>query len=123
MTPIKGLLIAAILAVLIWAFRHRSRVGMRAGIKLTAVALAGVGVAAVADPGITQDLANLVGVARGTDLMLYVLVVVFAFTQAGTYFRFRELEVRFAKAVRAHAIAQAVERDGPPGVPPSSGHF
>jgi len=114
-TPIKGLLIAAILAVLVWAFRHRSRVGMRAGIKLAAVALAGVGVAAVADPGLTQDLANLVGVTRGTDLMLYVLVVVFAFTQAGTYFRFRELEARFAKAVRTQAISQAVERDGPPG--------
>lgn len=115
MTPIKGLLISAILAVLVWAFRHRARVGLRAGIKLAAAALAGVGVAAVADPGLTQDLANLVGVTRGTDLMLYVLVVVFAFTQAGTYFRFRELEVRFAKTVRAQAISQAVERDGPPG--------
>jgi hypothetical protein len=116
-TPIKALLISAILAVLVWAFRHRGRVAMRAGIKLTAVALAGVGVAAVVDPGLTQDLANLVGVTRGTDLMLYVLVVVFAFTQAGTYFRFKELELRFARAVRSQAIAEAVDRDGPPGAP------
>ena len=115
MTPIKALLIGAILGVLVWAFRRRGRVAMRAGIKLSAIALALVGVAAVADPGLTQDLANLVGVTRGTDLMLYALVVVFAFTQAGTYFRFKELELRFARAVRSQAIAEAIERDGPPG--------
>ncbi len=89
---------------------------MRAGIKIAAVTLAVVAVAAVADPSLTQDLANLVGVTRGTDLMLYVLVVVFAFTQAGTYFRFKELEMRFARAVRSQAIAEAIERDGLPGV-------
>ena len=116
MTPIKALLIAAILGVLVWAFRHRVRVAMRAGIKIAAVTLAVVAVAAVADPSLTQDLANLVGVTRGTDLMLYVLVVVFAFTQAGTYFRFKELEMRFARAVRSQAIAEAIERDGLPGV-------
>ena len=88
---------------------------MRAGIKIAAVTLAVVAVAAVADPSLTQDLANLVGVTRGTDLMLYVLVVVFAFTQAGTYFRFKELEMRFARAVRSQAIAEAIERDGLPG--------
>ena len=116
MTPIKALLIAAILGVLVWAFRHRGRVAMRAGIKIAAVTLAVVAVAAVADPSLTQDLANLVGVTRGTDLMLYVLVVVFAFSQAGTYFRFKELEMRFARAVRSQAIAEAIERDGLPGV-------
>ena len=89
---------------------------MRAGIKIAAVTLAVVAVAAVADPSLTQDLANLVGVTRGTDLMLYVLVVVFAFTQPGTYFRFKELEMRFARAVRSQAIAEAIERDGLPGV-------
>ena len=89
---------------------------MRAGIKIAAVTLAVVAVAAVADPSLTQDLANLVGVTRGTDLMLYVLVVVFAFSQAGTYFRFKELEMRFARAVRSQAIAEAIERDGLPGV-------
>ena len=115
MTPIKGLLIAAILGVLVWAFRHRGGVAMRAGIKLAAIALALVALAAVADPWLTQDLANLLGVTRGTDLMLYVLVVVFAFTQAGTYLRFKDLEMRFSRAVRAQAIAEAVERDGPPG--------
>ena len=89
---------------------------MRAGIKIAAVTLAVVAVVAVADPSLTQDLANLVGVTRGTDLMLYVLVVVFAFSQAGTYFRFKELEMRFARAVRSQAIAEAIERDGLPGV-------
>ena len=116
MTPIKGILLASILGLLIWAFRYRSRVGMRAGIKLGGILLAGIGVAAVVDPGLTQTLANAVGVTRGTDLMLYLLVIVFAFTQAGSYFRFRDFEIRFAKYVRAAALSEAVARDGLPGV-------
>ena len=115
MSLIKPILIAAILLLMLWAFRYRRGVGMRAGIKVIALTLTGLAIAAVADPGITQTLANTVGVTRGTDLLLYVVVVVFGFTQAGVYFRFRDVDLRVARAIRAQAIQEAVVRDGPPG--------
>ena len=33
----------------------------------------------------------------GTDLMLYCLIIAFAFTTVASYLRFRELEIRFAR--------------------------
>ena len=114
MTPIKAILIAAILGLLAWTLRYRARVGIRAGIKIAAVVLAVVGAAAVVDPALTQDLANIVGVTRGTDLMLYVLVVVFAFSYTSMYLRFKEHEARLAKIVRAQAIFEAVVTGGAP---------
>ena len=114
MSLIKPILVAGILGVLFWAFRHRSRVGIRAGIKVLAIALTASAIAAVIYPNITQQLANLVGVTRGTDLVLYTLVIVFGFAQAGTYFRFRALEIRMARLVRMKAIQDAVRADGMP---------
>jgi hypothetical protein len=88
---------------------------MRASIKPAVVSLTGMAVAAIADPGLTQALANLVGVRYGTDLLLYVLVVVFAFAQASWYFRFKEVDLRLASAVRSQAIESALVREGMPG--------
>jgi hypothetical protein len=80
-----------------------------------AIVLGAAAIAAVADPGITQRLADVAGVKRGTDLVLYILVIVFGFAQAGTYFKFREIEIRMAKVVRLKAIQDALREDGPPG--------
>ena len=106
-TLIKPVLILAILALAMWAFRHRRRVAMRAGVKVLVIALTLSGVAAVGDPNLTQQAANWVGVKYGVDLLVYILVIVFAFTQAGTYFHFKEIEQRLAQVVRAQALADA----------------
>jgi hypothetical protein len=115
LTLIKPILVLGILGLLLWGFRHRSRVGIRAGIKVVAVALTAVAIATVVYPNITQQVADLVGVTRGTDLVLYTLVIVFGFAQAGTYFKFRAMEVRMARIVRMKAIQDAVREYGPPG--------
>jgi hypothetical protein len=114
MTLIKLILICGFLVLSLWAFRYRARVGIRAGVRLSLVAIVAAAIICVADPDVTQVLANAVGVTRGTDLVLYVLVVVFAFTAAGTYFRFRDIELRLARAVRAQAIRDALAADGQP---------
>lgn len=114
MNAIKPLLIGCFLALVVWAFRYRSRVELRAGIRLLTLLLAVAAIASIIDPGLTQDLADAVGVARGTDVVLYGLVVVFAFSSVGILFRFREVDRRLAKVVRAHAIAEAVAREGLP---------
>jgi len=118
MIVIKPLLVVCFVGLLIWAFRNRARVGMRAGIRLVAALLTGFAVAAIVDPGLTQSLANAVGVTRGTDLLLYALVVVFAFTTMAGYFRYRELDNRLAEIARSQAIHEAVRMEGMPGVSP-----
>ena len=52
--------------------------------------------------------ANWVGVSRGTDLLLYMLVLAFVFTTVSSYIRFREQELRYARLARAVALQTAV---------------
>ena len=52
-------------------------------------------------------VAQLVGVQRGTDLMLYGLIVAFVFVTISSYLRFREQELRFARLARAVALSNA----------------
>jgi hypothetical protein len=115
MNLIKILLILSFVALFVWAFRNRSRVGLRAGTRLFAVILTAVAIVSILVPNLLQHLADLVGVTRGTDLLLYVLVVVFVSTTVGSYFRFRDLERRLADLVRADAIRDATLTQGVPG--------
>lgn len=116
MNAIKPLLIVCFLGLVLWAFRYRSRVGLRAGIRLVTLVLATAAIASIIDPHLTQDLADAVGVARGTDLVLYALVVFFAFSTVAIFFRFREVEQRLAHVVRSVAIHEALAEGGPPGL-------
>ena len=123
LSAIKVVLVLVVLALLMWAFRNRKTVGMRAGARLVALALAAFAIVSVLDPNITTRAAHAIGVGRGADLLLYVLVVAFAFTSAGLYFRSRELERRLDTVMRRFAIREAVLEDGLPDgarvVPPS----
>ena len=65
-----------------------------------------VGVA-VLFPDMVTALANLVGVGRGTDLVLYALVVVSVAVWLGVYRRIVDMESRIAHLVRAQALAVA----------------
>lgn len=127
MSIIKAILVLAIVVVALWALRHRDRVGLRAGGRLLLLAVGALGVLSVAIPDITQRAADAVGVQRGTDLVLYGLIITFAFTSASLYFRQRDLENRFATLTRALAIHQAVTPQdvaelsaGPAAIPPSA---
>lgn len=109
MSVIKAILVVAIVAAALWALRHRENVGLRAGGRLLLFAVGALAIVSVAVPDITQKAADAVGVQRGTDLVLYGLIITFVFTSAGLYFRQRDLEYRFATLTRALAIHQAVE--------------
>ena len=115
MNPIKFVLILSFLSLAVWAFRNRSRVGLRAGARLLALVLTAAAIVSVLQPSITQEVANVLGVTRGTDLILYGFIVVLALTSVGTYFRFRENEQRIAELVRASAIRDAILSQGLPG--------
>jgi hypothetical protein len=112
---IKALLVASFLALLVWAFRNRKRVGLQAGGRIVAVGLAALAVASVLHPGITQWLAERLGVTRGTDLVLYLFVVVSATTWVSFSLRFRDQEQRLVTVVRTMALRDAALVHGLPG--------
>ena len=62
-------------------------------------------------PNDTTVVAHWLGVDRGTDLMLYALIIAFSFTTLSTYMRFKDLELRYARLARAVAIEGAQAPD------------
>ena len=70
---IKVPLILAVLLVMVALFQRRQRVEFRAGSRLLALGLGMLAVLSVAFPGIPQAVADRLGVARGTDLILSLI--------------------------------------------------
>ncbi|MEX1078661.1 MAG: DUF2304 domain-containing protein [Homoserinimonas sp.] len=58
-------------------------------------------------PQIWTYLANMVGVGRGADLLLYFMVLTFLGFVASTYRRFRHIEGDVTELARQLALAQA----------------
>jgi hypothetical protein len=106
---IQVLLIVAIVA-LFGLLRSRTSAKSRAWVKVGYVGFVFAGVYAVLRPDDTTVVAHWLGVARGTDLMLYVLIIVFIFTTLSSYMRFKDLELRYARLARAVALQGASAR-------------
>ena len=107
MNWIQVLLIAAVVSLLIFLLRSRSSAQSRAWVKLGYLGFIVAGIYAVLRPNDTTVLANWLGVDRGTDLMVYALVIAFAFTTLSAYMRFKDLESRYARLARAIALETA----------------
>ncbi|MEP7035694.1 MAG: DUF2304 domain-containing protein [Actinomycetota bacterium] len=58
-------------------------------------------------PSVWNRIAKLVGVGRGTDMVLYALVVAFLSFTLTTYVRFRDFEARYTKLARRQALDEA----------------
>jgi len=104
---IQLLLVVAVVVLLIFFLRHHGTTRSAAGFKVGFVLFLVFGVLAVLLPQGVSALANLVGVGRGTDLLLYALVVAFAFYSINTYLRFKEVDLRYARLVRIIALRDA----------------
>jgi hypothetical protein len=112
MNWIQGLLIGAVLALLVYLLRSRTNAKAKAWVKVGYVVFVIAAVYAILRPNDTTVVANWLGVARGTDLLEYALIIVFVFTTMSTYLRFKELELKYARLARAVALegAQAPEQ-------------
>lgn len=100
---IQVLLILGTLAVswrLLMSYGQKALALRRLGL----MALAAFAIWSILDPLIWSRLAALVGVGRGTDLILYGLVVAFFGYMATTYKRFREMENRYTRLARRLAL-------------------
>ena len=107
MNWIQVLLIGAIMALLVYLLRSRRSSRSKAWVKVGYVLFVLAGIYAVLRPGDTTIVAHWFGIGRGTDLMLYALVMAFSFTTLSTYMRFKDLELRYARLARAVALEGA----------------
>jgi small membrane protein len=108
---IQGLLITSIIALLVYLLRSRRSAQSRAWVKVGYLVFVLAGIYAVLRPNDTTVVAHWLGVDRGTDLMLYALIIAFSFTTLSTYMRFKDLELRYARLARAIALQAAQSPD------------
>lgn len=106
---IQTLLIIAALALAAYFLINRRKAQAKAWVKIGFVFFVLAALWAIVRPDDVTVLANWLGVDRGTDLLLYVLVVAFLFTTMSTWIRFREQELRYARLARAVALQNAVK--------------
>lgn len=104
---IQYVLIAGVALVLVSFLRNRNAMRFQAGKKI----LLGLSVIAclvfIARPGLLSTVAGWLGVGRGADLLLYALIIAFAFVAINTYLKFKDYEQRLAVVVRKLAISEA----------------
>ncbi|KAA1380676.1 DUF2304 domain-containing protein [Aeromicrobium fastidiosum] len=104
---IKVLLIVAVATLLVLFLQSHGTSRGGAYVKIGMVLFMGFAVYAVLRPEDVTWIATRLGVGRGTDLILYLLVVGFGFFSISTYLRFREVELRYARLARAIALSEA----------------
>lgn len=108
-TVFQIILLVAAMVLVAYFLTNRRKAQAKAGVKIGFVVLAFAAVWAILRPDDLTVVANWLGVDRGTDLMLYGLVVAFVFTTLSTWVRFREQELRYARLARAVALQNAVK--------------
>jgi hypothetical protein len=100
MLPSQLILAAAIVAFLVYTFRIRTVLFDRIIYLLLALG----GLALVIRPALATDLAHVLGIGRGTDLLLYALVMLSLFRDVGTASELRQIERRLTLIVRQLAL-------------------
>lgn len=108
---IKVLLVLGVLAFGALIMRQRPSGSQQALVRLGGIGVAAAGVVAVIFPDLTVWAAHLVGVKRGTDLMLYGFVMTFLFSTLAAYQRFHHLEQRVIELTRQLALAEIRRQD------------
>jgi len=104
---IQVLLVLAVLLILFVFVRSSNAVYVQASKRVALVLFAVANVYAVMRPDDLSAIAKLVGVGRGTDLVLYALVVAFMAGMFSFYQRFRVVDRRYTELARTVALREA----------------
>ncbi|MDN5747905.1 MAG: DUF2304 domain-containing protein [Pseudonocardia sp.] len=104
---IQFLLVLAVLGVLFVFVRSSGAVYVQASKRIALVLFAAANIYAVMRPDDLTTLARMLGVGRGTDLVLYALVVAFMAGMFSFYQRFRIVDRRYTELARTVAIREA----------------
>ena len=112
MILIQVILIAASAVIFVIALRSRSAHSVNAWKKIAFAALMVMVVIAVLAPALVSIVAQAIGVGRGTDLVLYLVSVTFAFYVVNQYLHSQESRNQLHQLARRIAIIEAQERYG-----------
>jgi small membrane protein len=104
---IQFLLVLAVLTIMYVFVRSSNAIYVQASKRIALVLFAVVNVYAVMRPDDLTAIARLLGVGRGTDLVLYALVVAFMAGMFSMYQRFRVVDRRYTELARTVAIREA----------------
>lgn len=117
---IQILLLLAVLGLLFVFVRSSGAVYVQASKRIALVLFALANIYAVMRPDDLTTIARMLGVGRGTDLVLYALVVAFMAGMFSFYQRFRVVDRRYTELARTVAIREAemVNRERGVGAPP-----
>ena len=104
---IKLLLVAGVLVFGLLILRQRPSGTQQALLRVAGVGISALGVVAVVVPDTTVWAAHLVGVERGTDLVLYLFVITFMLTALAVFQRLHQLERKLVELTRELALVRA----------------
>ncbi len=104
MNLIQPLLVGSLLLIgFLYLMRFRNRISDR----LIILGIMGVGTLFVCFPNLTSRLARLVGVGRGTDLLLYASLVGGGFMLVVFYAKIREMSGVITRLIREDSLRGA----------------
>jgi small membrane protein len=104
---IKVLLLAGVLITLVMFVRSEHGLRMQANKKLAFFVFLLVNAYAVLRPDDLSWVANRLGVGRGADLLLYLLVLAFVFVALNLYLKMRQYERQLTDLAREMAVREA----------------
>lgn len=112
---IKIVLLAAIVVVTTMLTRSTAGARHQAIRRLLLVGFVVLAGVAILFPRLLTQLAQLLGVGRGADLLLYGLTVVFLGYVAASYRRMRQMEQQVTTLARELAVREALDERRPGG--------
>jgi hypothetical protein len=115
---IKILLIIAIAVVTVLVFRGGRRASFRLAWRVYGAVVGAAAIVAVLLPDLLTHVARAVGVGRGADFLLYILVVTFMFVCVVLFRRVGDLERGYTELARLVAL----QRPLPPVEAPDQAH-
>ena len=98
---IKFILIAALLGILGYALTQRNKIP---GLSLVMTGICLVGILFVLLPDMATEVANLLGVARGTDLIVYFFIVLTLAITLNLHLKLRSAHETTTELARAIAL-------------------
>jgi hypothetical protein len=100
-------LLIGVAGILLYFASRKHNVRMQAAKRIAFFLFIALSVYAVLFPQHLTWVAHLLGVGRGADLVLYLLVVAFIFGMLNTYLRFRGTNQQVTELTRTLAIREA----------------
>lgn len=106
-------LVLAVIVVSLTLMRGGSNARHLAIRRIMLVLFALIAASSIFFPQLLTHVARFFGIGRGTDLVLYGLVVSFLVYMATTYQRFRQMETTLTRLSRRVAIDETMRHDAP----------